>query len=389
MSHNIDMSNGQANIAFLGSRNDIWHRLGNAMEEGMTLDQWAVAAGLAHTVSKVPLYVEWNGTKVLVPNVKGIQRDDTGLVLGTGTDQYQIHQPREVLDWANRYVLQDSRFKIDVAGSLKEGRIIWVTATFGMDGVTIAGQKHVIRLLMSTTFDATGATVNKLTDTRVVCNNTLDVALGGDRRAEVRSRHTSKFNADRVSRELEGMAQAVDTYKAFGDTMADMRMVKDTVAKYFKRLLDIPFDAKAEDTSTRKLNQYGDLNRAYGQTVAEGAPRESAWAALQSVTRYVDHAKSTRGGNESEARLLSAQFGAGAAMKAEAVRLLTVDSDFAELLKAPFVPGSPLPGARAPGRSDPSARRPSPGPRDRAASGARRRSRCRTRGTTGYRAGRR
>jgi len=343
MAHNIDMTNGRANIAFLGSRNDVWHRLGQEMAQGMTVDQWAEAAGLTWSAIKAPVFVTWNGVQVEVPNVKAIQRDDNGFVLGMGTDQYQPHQPREALDYAQRYVDMDSRFKIDVAGSLKSGRIVWVTATFDADGtggVTVAGQKHVIRLLMSTTFDATGASVNKLTDTRVVCNNTLDVALGGDKRAEVRSRHTSKFNADRVSRELEGMAQAVDTYKAFGDTMADTRMVKDTVAKYFKRLLDIPFDAKAEDTSTRKLNQYGDLNRAYGQTVAEGAPRESAWAALQSVTRYVDHAKSTRGGNESEARLLSAQFGAGAAMKAEAVRLLTVDSDFAELLKAPFVPGS-------------------------------------------------
>lgn len=304
MAHNIDMSNGRANIAFLGSRNDIWHKLGNEMLEGQTLDQWAEAAGLAHTVSKVPVYVDLNGAKVIIPNAKAIQRDDTGLVLGMATDQYQIHQPREALEFAQRYVDIDSRFKIDVAGSLKEGRIIWVTATFDPNGtgtIDVGGSAALIRLLMSTTFDATGATINKLTGTRVVCNNTLDVALGGDKRAEVRTRHTAKFNADKVARELEGMAQSVDKYKAFGDQMADTRMVKATVAKYFKALLEIPFDAKAEDVSSRKMNQFGELNKAYGQTVQEGAPAESAWAALQSVTRYVDHSKSTRGGNEAEA----------------------------------------------------------------------------------------
>ena len=175
---------------------------------------------------------------------------------------------------------------------------------------------------MSTTFDATGATVNKLTDTRVVCNNTLDVALGGDKRAEVRTRHTSKFNADKVSRELEGMAQSVERYQVFGDRMAETRMAKETVSKYFKHLLEIPFDAKADDVSARKMNQFGELNNAYRQTVSEGAPAETAWAALNAVTRYVDHAKSTRGGDAGEARLLSAQFGSGAAMKAQAVSLL-------------------------------------------------------------------
>jgi phage/plasmid-like protein (TIGR03299 family) len=334
------MTGGRANIAFLGSRNDVWHKLGQEMPEGATIAQWAENAGLAWSATKTPVYVEWNGQKVLVPNSKAIQRNDTGLVLGMSTDQYQIHQPCEALDWAKRYVDMDSRFKIDVAGSLKEGRIIWVTAVFdanGSGGIEIAGQRHVIRLLMSTTFDASGATINKLTDTRVVCNNTLDVALGGDRRAEVRTRHTSKFNADKVSRELEGMAQSVDQYKAFGDRMAETRMAKETVSKYFKALLDIPFDAKADDVSTRKLNQFGDLNRAYQQTVSEGAPAESAWAALNAVTRYVDHDKSTRGGNETESRLLSAQFGSGATMKAEAVRLLTADSEFGGLFQRPLL----------------------------------------------------
>jgi len=335
MAHNIDMTNGRANIAFLGSRNDVWHRLGQEMQEGMTIDQWAEAAGLNWSAVKTPVYVEWNGEKVLVPNSKAIQRNDTGLVLGMTTDQYQIHQPSETLDWAQRYVNMDSRFKIDVAGSLREGRIVWVTAIFdanGTGGIDIGGSRHVIRLLMSTTFDATGATVNKLTDTRVVCNNTLDVALAGDNRAVVRTRHTSKFNADKVSRELEGMAQSVEKYKLFGDTMSETRMVKETVSKYFKVLLDIPFDAKPDDVSARKMNQFGDLNRAYRQTIQDGAQPETAWCALNAVTRYVDHDKSTRGGNESESRLLSAQFGSGATMKAEAVRLLTADSEFMELM---------------------------------------------------------
>jgi hypothetical protein len=148
----------------------------------------------------------------------------------------------------------------------------------------------------------------------------------------VRTRHTSKFNADKVSRELEGMAQSVEKYKLFGDTMSETRMVKETVSKYFKVLLDIPFDAKPDDVSARKMNQFGDLNRAYRQTVQDGAQPETAWCALNAVTRYVDHDKSTRGGNESESRLLSAQFGSGATMKAEAVRLLTADSEFMELM---------------------------------------------------------
>ena len=81
MSHNIDMTGGRANIAFLGSRNDIWHKLGTEMPEGMDVDAWAKAAGLDWHADKVPVYVDWNGVKTLVPNVKAIQRSDNGLVL--------------------------------------------------------------------------------------------------------------------------------------------------------------------------------------------------------------------------------------------------------------------------------------------------------------------
>ena len=52
MAHNLDMTNGRANIAFLGSRNDVWHRLGQEMAEGMSASDWADAAGLSWSAIK-------------------------------------------------------------------------------------------------------------------------------------------------------------------------------------------------------------------------------------------------------------------------------------------------------------------------------------------------
>ena len=337
MSHDLTIgADGVAEIAFAGSKNDVWHRLGHERMDGKPISEWRQRAGIAFKVTKAPLFVEWNGQKIEVPNVKGLQRTDNGFVLGTGSDIYQIHQPDDVADFFEHYIAQDDRFAIDVMGSLQGGRKIWATAVF-KPKLEIAGLRHVIRLLMTTTFDASGATVNKLTDTRVVCANTMAVALSGDHRAEVKTRHNTRFNRDRVCAELEGMAQSVDRYKAFGDAMAEQRMVKETVSKYFKKLLDIPFDAKSDEVTTRKMNQFSDLNRCYGQTVQEGTEPETAWAALNAVTRYVDHSKSSRGGNPDEARFVSAQFGTGAAMKAKAVHLLTADEEFKELLARPFV----------------------------------------------------
>jgi len=337
MAHNIDMTNGRANIAFLGSRDDVWHKLGQEMKPGMSVEEWAKAAGLDWHAVKAPALVDLTGFDIpglfgpqKVDGVRHIVRSDNGHVLGTATDRYQPHQPAELLDWFKQYISVDDRFQIDVAGSLKQGEIIWATATFN-GGMDVAGDKHVARLLMTTTFDATGATINQGTMERAVCRNTLKLAML-DKRAVVKTRHNTRFDAARVGRELAGIAQGFDTYKAMGDAMGKTHISREQVSRFFKIVLEIPFDAEKKDISTRKLNQFQELGQAYAATVREGTEPETMWTALNAVTRYVDHDRSTRGGN-GEGRFLSAQFGSGAAMKEKAVATLFEMSD-GELLKA-------------------------------------------------------
>lgn len=335
MAHNIDMTNGRANIAFLGSRNDIWHRLGNPMLPGQTVDEWAEAAGLNWEAIKVPAVAvlsgpEWDHippAQRFMP-VEGRSfnvRSDNGYPLGyVSSDIYQNTQPRAVLDWFQRYIGVDDRFQLDVAGSLKRGEIIWATATY-TDPLDIVGEKHSARLLMTTTFDGSGATINKGTMTRVVCNNTLDAALS-DPRSTIRTRHSTRFDANKVSRELAAIANGFAEYRRMAEAMVQVDMAKADVSKFFKACLDIPFDAKEDDISSRKLGQFQALGSVYKTTVAEGTKPGNAWAALNAITRYVDHDRSTRGGdNKDEARVLSANFGSGAALKAKAVGLLLPD----------------------------------------------------------------
>lgn len=321
MAHNIDMSNDRANVAFRGSRSDVWHKLGQEMAEGMTIKDWAKAAGLDWTAVPQEAFACVDGEMIRVPDRYFNVRSDTKHVLGAISDRYQNVQPIDVLHWFERYTAVDDRFELDVAGSLKQGEIIWATATFNGD-ITVAGEAHVARLLMSTTFDGSGATNNQATVIRTVCNNTLSAAQF-DKRAVVRTRHNTKFDAAKVAKELASIAQSVEVYKLMGDALAKAEMAKEEVATFFKSMLDIPAEALAKDITTRKTNQYMDLARAYQTTLAEGAEPDSAWAALQAVTRYVDHDRTTRGAEtETEGRFVAAQFGSGAAFKDKAMQLL-------------------------------------------------------------------
>lgn len=334
MAHNIDMSNGRANIAFLGSREDVWHRLGQEMTPGMDIPAWAKAAGLDWTAVKVPAlamlagpawdHIEPAKRFMEVEGQRHVVRSDNGRPLGYVSDQYQPVQPVEVLEWFQQYIGVDDRFALDVAGSLKNGEIIWATASF-RDSLNIVGEEHKARLLMTTTFDGSGATINKATMTRVVCNNTLDAALA-DKKAIIRTRHSTKFNAERVGKELATIAAGFEHYKEMAEGMVAIQQSAADVSNFFKAMLDIPFDAKQDDISGRKMNQFRALGDAYKATVAEGTQIGTAWTALNSITRWVDHDRSTRGGvNQEEARVLSANFGSGSALKAKAVGLLMPD----------------------------------------------------------------
>jgi phage/plasmid-like protein (TIGR03299 family) len=331
MAHNIDMSNGRANIAFLGSRKDVWHRLGQEMVPGMDIPAWSKAAGLDWTARPVEIipalvgpswdHVEPSKRMLPAPGRRAIVRSDNAHVLGVVSDQYQPVQPVEVLEWFQQYIGVDDRFALDVAGSLKNGEIIWATASF-RDSLNIVGEEHKARLLMTTTFDGSGATINKATMTRVVCNNTLDAALS-DKKALIRTRHNTRFDAKRVGAELATIAAGFEHYKAMAEGMVQIQQSQADVAAFFKTLLEIPFDAKPADISGRKMGQFQALSTAYKDTVAEGTQPGTAWTALNAITRWVDHDRSTRGGNsQDEARVLSANFGSGAQLKAKAVGLL-------------------------------------------------------------------
>lgn len=321
MAHELESGK---DIAYVGATP--WHGLGTKLVPDMSIDVWAKAANLDWTANRVEAFANVNGKLVSVPNAFFNARSDNGRILGTAThtDRREEVQPREILAFLDRYIGVDSRFKLDVAGALNGGRTIWATAVFN-GAVDVAGEAHQAYLLARTSYDGSSATILQATLVRAVCANTIAAAYS-DKRAVVSIRHTVKFDPAIAAKQLAGLAQSVESFKAMGDAMAAAEMGYEQVAVFFKSLLDIPADAAFEDLSTRKQNQYADLRAAYKTSVAEGAPDKSAWAALQSVTRYVDHERTTRKTSDdisdAEARFTSSQFGSGEAMKAQAMSLL-------------------------------------------------------------------
>jgi phage/plasmid-like protein (TIGR03299 family) len=325
MSANLDTTLGFVALAFTGPRSKIWHGTGNSVDakvaelgRSLTIEEWATLSGSDFTVEARPLfYTDATGLRHDYPDRFANVRADTDAALGLVSDRYSLVQPLDVQETFAAIISADDRFQLTTMGSLDGGKRVWAQAEFTGEQ-TIAGDRHRAKLLMSTTFDTTSPTRLQGCMERVVCENTIRVAMG-EHAPTVDVRHNTKFDRDTAIKKLAKIAEGFAQFKLIGDALAQTVMGADAVSAFIRGMLDIPVDAKKEDVSTRKHNQRQAIIDAMLISCHErdvsGAANIDAFTALQAITRYVDH---DRDASNTSNRL----FGSGAAFKDKALGLL-------------------------------------------------------------------
>lgn len=338
MAHELDFTTGRAAFARVEGSRDAWHGLGQMFARDASIEEIAVQAGLDYHVARMPSYFRSGApasdtgtyTYEEVPNTYHLVRDDVMRPIGQPvSEQYHPVQPLDVLEFIRDYFTVDERFTFETAGALKGGAVIWAQARFTAKDYNIAGAKHEMFAAFYTSFDKSRRSSLLATSTCIVCNNTLSYAADTDAASTLSFTHRTKFAGavrDRAAADFATLVQKFDKFKEMGDAFAQQQMSREQIATFFKTLLDIPLTAKREEISTRKANQFDALTRAMqeaNRAEAAGAPM-TKFAALQAVTRYVDHDRSTKdsGDGVQLSRLYSAQFGSGADLKTRAVDLL-------------------------------------------------------------------
>ena len=341
MAHELDATKGRAAIAYSGETP--WHRLGQKLAPGATLEEWIGAAGLDYEVKKALVqYAIADGSLRTMPGRDVLYRTDTGAALGVASERYKIVQPREVMEFF-RDLVAGMGMKLEVAGALRGGAIYWATARIGLDAaIGKLRDRHEAFLLLSTSADGSRATDARITDTRVVCANTLAVAMSTGAESAVRTKHSSTFCAT-ATKEALGLVDWESSWNVYREKLADLARVdvtpqeaesffaellrpagdrakprKDLGAQSFEDLLNAPVGAsvnlaaKAKEPAERAIRGLADLMDCY-QT-APGARPGTAYGLVQGVTRYVDHGR----GSDADKRLTSAWFGQGADLKTRA-----------------------------------------------------------------------
>lgn len=258
-----------------------WHGLGTQVEAAPTSGDALRMSGLDWTVVQRNIQV-CGGAKI--KNYKANVRESDGSVLGVVSDRYKIVQNFEAFEFTDSLIGGEVRY--ETAGSLNNGRKIWLLAR--LPEREIVGDKTEPYLCFTNTHDGSGAIRVCMTPIRIVCNNTLNLALGTAKRTWS-VRHTgdmqSKMHEARICLE---MANAyMDELSQTADRLANTTVPRDKLGEILDEMFPI-----TEDSSDREKRNLQKLKDEY--MVCYYAPdilkfRGTAWGAVNAMSDMISH----------------------------------------------------------------------------------------------------
>ena len=295
-----------------------WHGLGNQLTARQPIEVWAKQAGMDWQIRETPVcfstgHAGGPGATASFPENKVLFRSDTNEPLSVVSQRFKVVQPNEILEFY-RDLTEVSGFELETAGVLKGGRKIWALARTGQSSTLKGNDVSNAYVLLATACDGTLATTAQFTSIRVVCNNTLAVALGAGNGA-VKVRHSTAFDAQSVKRQL---GISVSTWSSFMYQMKGLseRKVKMHEAmNYLSRVFSDESKADSGSASERTMAKVLALFDGRGRGAELPSSKGTAFGLLNSVTEFVDHERRARSADH---RLESAWFGQGAALKEKA-----------------------------------------------------------------------
>lgn len=299
-----------------------WHGLGSKLSQRQPLEVWQREAGMDWQIQESPVHFKASSSGLLgsihsFPEQKVLYRSDTKAPLSVVSQRYQVVQPREVLEFY-RDLTQVSGYELETAGVLKGGRKFWALARTGQN-TSLKGNDLVNGyLLLATSCDGTLATTATPTTVRVVCNNTLTIAVDGATHA-IKVPHSTRFDAQAVKKQLGIAISQWDEFMYRMRILADRKVRPNEAIKYFMGVMcDTPVNGDMPDklVNERAMRKVQSLYDGRGRGSRLEAANGTAWGLLNAVTEYVDHERRAR---STEYRMDSAWFGQGAAIKQKAL----------------------------------------------------------------------
>ena len=289
MAHELHINEqGVASFGYVGEA--AWHGLGQALTQDSPIEVWKKEAGFDWRINEVPVKFN-NGTDdVIFPDRIALFRGDTKAPLSIVSADYHVVQPDEVLEFF-RDLVGDAGMYLETAGVLFGGKRFWAMANTNKFGVVNGNDKIKGNLLLTTSCDGTLATNAMLVSTRVVCNNTLRIAMAEDVKDRVRVTHSRQFDPKHIKDQLGLIDHSWEAFMGNVDKMAQQAIDAEKAREFVYNLIARPNLEAEEQPYTVAQTVDNILNRF---RTGMGNQGKTVWDLLNGVTEYADHNTSAR-----------------------------------------------------------------------------------------------
>lgn len=323
MSHDLATINGQKAMMYYGEVP--WHKLGQKLDSPATAAEAIRAANLDWKVEKTSLHIHQGKFCREVPDRFAIVRKHEDLcqgpptVLGVVGRDYTPLQNHEAFDWFDP-IADGAKAIYHTAGALGDGERVWILAKLP-DAIQVIGDDIADKfLLLSNSHDGSSSVQVKFTPIRVVCQNTLTMALSHGK--AIRIAHTPTLSV-RMAAARDALGIIKERFEEIGQTfrrMAEVSVNHERLAHYVDRVFPLPAD-KEDARAVERVNRARlQSARLFDEGEGNTAPkvRGTLWAAYNGVAECVDYAMAHR---DESRRLEAVWFGSGYLSKARAYRL--------------------------------------------------------------------
>ena len=340
MAHELETQNGVA--SFASFREPAWHGLGTVFTEEKNTAEMLAAANLNNwnvrlEELEIPSTLTSDKSYQYVVRTNPTNKAQTD-VLGIVGERYVPVQNEELFAFGDNIL--DGGGRWETAGSIRGGRVVFGSLALERETVldpTGVADKVKTYLLINTSHDGSIAIQASITPVRVVCANTLNLALGGVGRKRNKGikqsfkiRHTQTAQGKvAIAREALGLA---NTYMDEFDKMAHAMIQKEITAVDFNKIILAAYPKPEKDTKgaiKKWENKVDTINDIYTGEF-NGMIANTAWGAFNALTERLDWYRSARGGNNES--ILAAASGFDPSITAEKNRLLTIVRNTLELV---------------------------------------------------------
>lgn len=282
-------------------RKPMWHGLGEVLPDYTDRETAFAKSGQNWMVEQQKLLRldQWGVRRPVEGHFAAVRSDNAGL-LGIHQDTYEVLQNFEGWDLAEAIVDQDRALQYETAMALKEGKVCCVLIRD--ESFTVPGDdsQTIPYLLVSWAHDGTAAMVATATNVRVVCWNTLNLALkSGQQRFSFRHTKNVRDRIAAATHAVTGMRRNTELYKQLTESLAKRTVSADDVLDFTATFIPMPEDAKGASKGAIKARAKTaeQRNKFLGYLTSESVPenlRFTKYGLLQAGVEYLDWSGNSR-----------------------------------------------------------------------------------------------